>query len=103
MMVAVDGEGDLSPVGSPRMAALEASVQSIDDDDDDDDDQAYSVMDVAAPELVQVSKVLLAEFDIDKGSSVTCCKSWDGTGVKDFTEMVWSLCSMLLLAAFGQP
>ena len=35
-------------------------------------------------ELVQVSEVLLAEFDIDKGSSVTCCKTWNGTGVDDY-------------------
>eukprot|EP00750_Incisomonas_marina_P033604 INCI9910.5.p1 GENE.INCI9910.5~~INCI9910.5.p1 ORF type:complete len:730 (+),score=110.56 INCI9910.5:446-2635(+) len=37
-------------------------------------------------ELVQVSQVLLAEFDIDKGSSITCCKTWNGSGVEDFTE-----------------
>ena len=39
-------------------------------------------------ELVQVSQVLLAEFDIDKGSSITCCKTWNGSGVEDFTEKV---------------
>ena len=44
--------------------------------------------DVATTDLIRVSHVLLAEFDIDKGSSVTCCQQWNGTAAVPFTGKV---------------
>lgn len=46
------------------------------------------VMDISSNKSVFVSAVMLAEFDIDKGSSITCCKVWDGHQPQDYVGKV---------------
>ena len=65
-----------------------ADVDSEVDESDDEQINTAEYRELSSNELVQVSTVLLAEFDIDKGSSVTCCKTWNGSDVDDYSAEV---------------